>query len=56
MRCGLGARGIRAIQTYCGLCVQFPLTERDIRLVESFKDVDPRTLLIADAMSQDVSR
>ena len=30
------------------------LTDRDLRMVEAFKDVDPRTLPISDAMSQEV--
>src|SRR3990167_4483032 len=30
------------------------LTERDIRMIESFKDVDPTKLLVEDAMAQEV--
>lgn len=30
------------------------LTERDIRMIESFKDVDPAKFVVEDAMSQEV--
>ena len=30
------------------------LSDRDIKLIESLKDVDPSTVLVSDAMSEDV--
>jgi acetoin utilization protein AcuB len=50
----LREHGIRHLPVMHGGKLVGMLTERDLALVETFKDVDPRKVLVEDAMSQEV--
>lgn len=50
----MAEQGIRHLPVVEGGKIVGMLTDRDLHLVESLKDVDPRRTTVADAMSQNV--